>query len=99
MALEHLRSRGAPAAVRTAVLHDKTVCPYVPDYYACRIVKWRWVIYPWAVAEDLEGFISTMKPRPASSDAIARRLAAEHGIRIARSVLLDVLSMMDLPGH
>jgi uncharacterized protein len=97
VALEHLYSRGAPAAVRTAVLHHKMVCPYVPDFYACRIVKWRWLIYPWAVAEDLQSFIGAMEPRPASVDAIAQRLAADHGIRIARSVLLDVLSMMDWP--
>jgi len=95
VALEHLRRRGQPAAVRTAVLHHKTVCPYVPDYYASRIVKWRWLIYPWALAEDLESFIGAMTPRPASPDAIARRLAAEHGIRIARGLLLDVLSMME----
>lgn len=96
-ALEHLRSRGAPAAVRTAVLHHKIVCPYQPDYYACKIVKWRWLIYPWAVAEDLTGIIAAMTPRPASVDVIARRLAAEHGIRMAPGVLRDVLGMMNWP--
>ncbi|MBW6517337.1 MAG: phosphoribosyltransferase [ANME-2 cluster archaeon] len=46
-----------PSEVRTAVLQHKTCSSYVPDYYAHRIVKWRWVIYPWAMFEDLSGFI------------------------------------------
>jgi hypoxanthine phosphoribosyltransferase len=45
-----------PAEVRTAVLQHKTCSPFVPDYYAQRIIKWRWIIYPWARYEDLAGF-------------------------------------------
>jgi hypoxanthine phosphoribosyltransferase len=99
VALEHLHSRGAAAEVRTAVLHHKTVCPYVPDYYASKIVKWRWIIYPWAVAEDLEGFVRAMKPVPVDADEIARRLAADHGVRVPRGVLLDVMSLIGRDGE
>jgi hypoxanthine phosphoribosyltransferase len=94
VALEHLRSRGEPAEVRSAVLHHKTVSRYVPDYHAHKVVKWRWIIYPWAVAEDLGSFIRAMTPRPTSPDEIARQLAAEYGIRVPQDVLLDVLAMM-----
>ncbi len=93
VALEHLNSRGAPAELRTAVLHYKTSSPYVPDYYAKKVVKWRWIIYPWAVAEDIGSFIRAMQPRPASPDEVARRLAAEHGIRVPRKLLLDILAL------
>jgi len=93
VALEHLNSRGAPAELRTAVLHYKTSSPYVPDYYAKKVVKWRWIIYPWAVAEDIGSFIRVMQPRPASPDEVARRLAAEHGIRVPRKLLLDILAL------
>jgi hypothetical protein len=92
VALEHLRSRGTPAEVRTAVLYHKTVCPYVPDYYAQKAVKWRWIVYPWAVTEDVGSFIRAMEPAPAGSDEAARRLAAEHGIRLPRKVLQDLLA-------
>jgi hypothetical protein len=93
VALEHLNSRGAPAELRTAVLHYKTSSPYVPDYYAKKVVKWRWIIYPWAVAEDIGSFIRAMKPRPAGPDEVAWRLAAEHGLRVPRKLLLDMLAL------
>lgn len=93
VALQHLNSRGAPAELRTAVLHYKTSSPYVPDYYAKKLVKWRWIIYPWAVAEDIGNFIRTMSPRPAGPEEVARRLAAEHGIRVPRKLLLDILAL------
>ena len=94
-ALRHLEEHGRPAALRTAVLHHKTVSDYVPDYYAHKVIKWRWIIYPWAVAEDLGGFIRAMQPRPNSAERIAERLAMERGIRVPRAVLLDVLAMLD----
>lgn len=93
-AIEHLNSRGRPEEVRTAVLHHKVVSHYRPDYYVHRIVKWRWLIYPWAVAEDLSNLIRSMSPSPHDEDEIARRLRADHGIRLSRPLLRDVLAMM-----
>ena len=93
VALEHLHSRGPPAELRTAVLHYKTVSSFVPDYHGQKVVKWRWIIYPWAVAEDVGSFIRAMQPRPTSPDEAARRLAAEHGIRLPRKLLLDLLEL------
>ncbi|NYT04886.1 MAG: phosphoribosyltransferase [Methanomicrobiales archaeon] len=46
-----------PAEIRTAVLQHKTCSAFVPDYYAETIAEWRWIIYPWAVYEDLCGFM------------------------------------------
>lgn len=45
-----------PASVRTAVLQHKTCSSFTPDFYAQKIIKWRWIIYPWARYEDLAGF-------------------------------------------
>ena len=57
-------------------------------------MKWRWITYPWAVAEDIGSFIRAKEPLPASSDEVARRLAAEHGIRVPRRLLLDILALI-----
>lgn len=95
VALAHLATRGTPAEVRSAVLHHKIVSPYVPDYYAQRVVKWRWLIYPWAIAEDVGGFIRAMRPRPASLAEAARRLSATHGVRLPEAVLRDVMAMCE----
>lgn len=54
-----------PARIRTGVLHHKISSAFTPDYYAELVTNWRWVIYPWAVHEDLCGFLElelTKKP-------------------------------------
>ena len=101
VALEHLESRGAPAEVRSAALHYKTVSPYVPDHYARKVAKWRWIIYPWAVAEDVGSLIRAMKDPPASADVaeVARRLGEECGIRLPRKVLRDLLAVLPAEGE
>jgi hypoxanthine phosphoribosyltransferase len=99
VALDHLAACGHPAEVRTAVLHHKVVSPYVPDYYAQKVVKWRWIVYPWAVAEDVGSFIRAMSPPPANIEDLAARLAAERGIRLPRPLLCDILELAgDGPG-
>lgn len=45
-----------PASVRTAVLQHKISSNFTPDFYAQKVLKWRWIIYPWARYEDLAGF-------------------------------------------
>lgn len=94
VALAHLNSRGAPAELRSAVLHYKTVSSYLPDYYARKVVNRRWIIYPWAIVEDVGNLIRAMSPRPASADDVAKRLAAEHGLRLPRKFLLDLLALL-----
>ena len=93
-AMEHIRRHGAPAAIKTAALHFKAACRYTPDFYVRKVVKWRWITYPWAVIEDLTGFIERMEERPATVEGVAARLEQDHGIRVARRTLQDVLTLM-----
>ncbi|MEW6294047.1 MAG: phosphoribosyltransferase [Pseudomonadota bacterium] len=94
IALEHLASHGAPAAVKSAVLHYKTVSPYRPDFYARQVRNWRWIIYPWAVAEDVGSCLRAMQPPPADAAQAAQRLAEAHGIRLPRNLLADLLAII-----
>ena len=93
VALEHLRSRGSPREVLTAALHHKTVSPYVPDFYAHKVIRWRWIIYPWAIIEDLSVLIGNLPDPPDSPAAIVRRLEADHGIRVPVATVRDVLDL------
>lgn len=97
VALEHLRSHCTPAEVRTAALHHKVVSTYEPDLYAARIVRWRWIIYPWALMEDLAGLLGAMTPRPEGIDAIAQRLREEHGLRVSRRTLEELVTVLSRP--
>jgi hypoxanthine phosphoribosyltransferase len=91
VAAKHLENI-APVELRTAVMHFKKTSTFVPDYYACRMVKWRWIIYPWAAAEDISEFIRQMRPRPVSPEEIGEYLARDHGVSIPRQVLEDILA-------
>lgn len=93
VALDHLAGCGSPAEVRTAALHHKVASPYVPDYYAQKVVKWRWIVYPWAVAEDVGSFIRAMSPPPADMAEVERGLRLKRGVRLPRAVLRDILEM------
>jgi hypoxanthine phosphoribosyltransferase len=93
VATAHLLERGEPADLRTAVLHHKRVSSFVPDYFAEELIEWRWLIYPWAVMEDLSSFLAKMEPRPVSSEAFAQYLRQQHALVVPEQILRDVLSL------
>ena len=94
VAMDHLRNCSDLGEIRTAVLHHKVTSSYVPDYFAYKVVTWRWIIYPWAVAEDLQTLIGGMSSRPVSAEEAVRRLRERHGLKIPRSVVEEVLSFL-----
>ncbi len=93
VASQHLRQRGEPAELKTAVLHHKSVSGVVPQYYAEEISSWRWIIYPWAMMEDLGSFLQEMEPAPDSVEAFSAYLFAQHGIEVERETLEEVLGL------
>jgi len=98
VALRHVHERGEPAAVRTAVMHHKITSTYVPDFYAKKVVKWRWIVYPWALMEDLTSLIRAMESQPSTVQGILQRLQHEHGIRVSPATVVDVLNFMQPAG-
>jgi hypoxanthine phosphoribosyltransferase len=92
-AIQHLRERGEPVQLRTAVLHHKRVSSYKADFYAEEISEWHWITYPWAVMEDLRSFLHDMAPLPATVGEFARQLSVRHGIDVGQQTLHDVLTM------
>jgi hypoxanthine phosphoribosyltransferase len=91
LALSHIAENGSPVEIRTAALHHKTCSRYLPDFYAQRLIKWRWITYPWALAEDLSVLLNAMDPRPASASALRQRLAKDHGMQVPARILAQTL--------
>lgn len=96
VAMRHLRERGEPAEIRTAVLHHKSVSSFKPDFFAEEVHEWRWIVYPWAVMEDLRGFLRDMVPPPASIGDFALWLHEHQGIDVPRQALEDVFMLRRL---
>lgn len=89
LATEHLQSF-QPLEIRTAVMHDKRVTHYKVDYFAKRIIKWRWLIYPWAINEDVSAFIQRLSPSPKTLIEAQRRLAEQFAIHISIKELREI---------
>ena len=65
------------------------------DYRGGRINKWRWLIYPWAVYEDISAFLEHLSPAPETLDEARRRLKAKYGIDMAKRQLRAICSLPD----
>lgn len=93
-ALQHLQSFN-PRRIRTAVMHQKSTTHVAVDYYAKKIIKWRWLIYPWAVQEDISSFIKRLSPTPRALEEAQQLLAKQFGMRVSRRSLEEVYAFMD----
>jgi hypoxanthine phosphoribosyltransferase len=89
-ALRQLEHNGAPRQLRTAVLHHKETSSLRPDYFAQRIVKWRWITYPWAVVEDLSGLIPRLERSPGSIEELKQQLWEGYRLKLPAQILAEV---------
>lgn len=88
-----VRERGA-TEVRTAVLQEKETSGFAADYVARHLDDWRWIIYPWAVIEDVTEFLLGMDPVPRTPAEAAPRLAELYDVRLPEDTLDDVFRLM-----
>ncbi len=93
LAVDHLKSLGV-AEIRTAVLHEKQTSAVRADYRAVDVLDWHWIIYPWAVVEDVGGFVARMEPPPANAREAGTRLAEEYGIQIPQRRLSMIMGIV-----
>jgi len=92
-AVGYVESLG-PKETRTAVLQHKTCSEFEPDYYAEKVSEWRWIIYPWAVHEDLVGFTERVlngSDLPLSADQIRADLKRRFDIDVENERMAEIL--------
>ncbi|MEA1890708.1 MAG: phosphoribosyltransferase [Pseudomonadota bacterium] len=94
LAIRHLQAF-YPREIRTAVMHRKTSTHISENYYARKIVKLRWLIYPWAVKEDISGFLQRLMPAPETMEQAQLQLAEHFGILISQQRLKDIYEFME----
>ncbi len=93
VAVQHLKEF-SPTDVRVAVLNQKITSDFRPDYFAHRIIKWRWLIYPWAVMEDISALLAKMDSQPSTVGKAALVFLEKYRCKVPRQILEDVLVKM-----
>lgn len=85
--------------IRTAVIHHKTTTSFPVDYYAKKVIKWRWLIYPWAVHEDISNLLQRLSPVPKTLAQAQQLLAEYYNINIPQQRLRGIFTFMDSPKY
>jgi len=91
VSMEYLKTF-EPEDIKTAVLIHKTCSAIMPDYFVSKITKWRWIIFPWHIYEDLTGFVKRIKDMGIHSEEdITRELRERYNIIVDIDTIKDVL--------
>ena len=95
IAITHIMATSRPAVLKTATLHHRSVSNYRPDYYSQEVTDLRWITYPWALMEDIGGYIAKMEPTPESVKEVADTLKRDHAIELPDQILADALRLLN----
>ncbi|MEW6739040.1 MAG: phosphoribosyltransferase [Nitrospirota bacterium] len=91
VSLEYLKTF-EPKDIKTAVLIHKTCSVIIPDHFVSKVTKWRWIIFPWHIYEDLAGFVKRIKDMGIHSEEdIVRELRERYNIVVNTDAIKDVL--------
>ncbi len=96
-AAEYIRKFGA-SEVRTAVVEHKSSSKFVPDYYARELDRWKWIIYPWELHEDMIRFVGDVVGDGSTMGDMRARLAEKYGLYIGNYQLAGILKDMEYKG-
>ncbi len=81
-----------PREIRTAVLQHKVSSSFRPDYFAREEKDWRWIIYPWAVHEDIVGFVLQILTGTSRDEkGIMHEFEERYGISVPLADIRDAL--------
>jgi hypoxanthine phosphoribosyltransferase len=94
--VEHIKQCGAVHEMHTAALHLKTVSRFMPDFFAETVRQWRWLIYPWAVNEDLSSMITKMRLENYDVALLQRQIKQRHSINVNFRQIEDALMLLQL---
>ncbi len=94
VALDHITHCGTVKELCTATLHLKAVSKFIPDFYAEAVNEWRWLIYPWAVNEDLSSLITKMRLDNPDVTQLQRLFKQRHDINVTYGQIEDALALL-----
>lgn len=91
-AVEHIQTKEV-VSVKTAVLHEKENTSLNADFVGSYLTEWKWLIYQWAVTEDLLEFLSKDSMLSADKEQMLKHLSEKYDLDVERELLEKVLAM------
>lgn len=92
VSMEYLKTF-EPKEIKTALLIHKTCSVITPDYFVRKVEKWKWIIFPWHLWEDLTGFIKKITDSGIRDEEdIRRELDRQYCIKIDVATVREVLA-------
>jgi len=82
----------AAPKVSTAVMHEKDTTGFRAGFAGRGLEEWKWLIYPWALTEDLLEFLDKGDMLDAGPGRAQRFLKDEYDLHIEEEQLKNVLS-------
>lgn len=79
--------------VKTAVLHEKKNTSMKADFVGDYLDDWKWLIYRWAVTEDLIEFLNDDDMLSAGKEEMRQHLSDKYELEISSELLTKVLTM------
>jgi hypoxanthine phosphoribosyltransferase len=70
------------ADVRSAVIDEKEASAVRVDFRARTLEHWHWIIYQWALLEDVGGFLDRMTEPPRSVDEARNALLRDYALEL-----------------
>lgn len=84
-----------PALIKTAVLHEKKNTSFKANYTGSDLFEWKWLIYQWAVTEDLLEFLNKDNMLQVSEEKAVSHLAKKYKLKIDKDLFQKVIKMKE----
>lgn len=93
-AYEHVSALG-PDMVKIAVLHEKQNTSHNADYTGSVLSDWKWLIYQWAVTEDIIEFLKKDDMLKVNEEEAIQHLEKKYDLNITEDLFKKVMAMKD----
>ena len=91
-AVDHVKIKEA-SGIKTAVLHEKDNTSLKADFAGEYLSEWKWLIYQWAVTEDLIEFLTNDEMLTAGEEEMSNHLSTKYELDVSKEILQKVLAM------
>jgi len=82
-----------PDLVKIAVLHEKENTAINAHYTGSELTEWRWLIYQWAITEDLLEFLDKDNMLQATDEEAISHLKEKYDLEVDKALFKKVISM------